>query len=92
MTVGAGDLLGISPVLGQTRMTATARTVAPTQALQLNVGQILTLCEHNPRFGYEFMRRAALAVAKRLNATRLQLIDVFGAQMPDVAGVRRDEG
>jgi len=30
------------------------------------------------------MKRTALALAKRLDATRLQLIDVYGNQMPHV--------
>lgn len=81
-TVTDGDLLGISPVLEQTRVTATARVLTPTTAVQLNAGQILTMCEHNPRFGYEFMRRVALATSIRLSATRLQLMDVFGTEPP----------
>ena len=84
-TVNDGDLLGISPVLEQTRLTATARALSQTLAVELNVGQILTLCEHNPRFGYEFMRRAALATAMRLSATRLQLTDAFGSAAPAAA-------
>jgi CRP-like cAMP-binding protein len=82
LTVSTGELLGWSPVLGQSRLTATARALADTRAIELSGRQLLTLCEHNPRFGYEFMRRAALALAKRLNATRMQLLDVFGNQMP----------
>jgi CRP-like cAMP-binding protein len=84
LTVRDGDLLGWSPVLEQSRVTATARTLSPTRAVEINAGQILTLCEHNPRFGYIFMRRAALALAKRLSATRLQLLDVYGSEMPSV--------
>jgi hypothetical protein len=53
--------------------------------VEINGGQIVTLCEHNPRFGYIFMRRAALAISKRLSATRMQLLDVFGTEMPTVA-------
>ncbi len=78
MTVEAGDLLGISPAVGQARSTGTIRTLAPTEAIELNAGQVLTLCEHNPRFGYEFMRQVAMTISQRLNATRLQLLDVFG--------------
>jgi CRP/FNR family transcriptional regulator, cyclic AMP receptor protein len=81
-TITDGDLLGISPVLEQTRLTATARALSPTVAIQVNARQILTLCEHDPRFGYEFMRRAALALAMRLSATRLQLMNVFGTDLP----------
>ena len=82
LTVGPGELLGWSPLLGQLRFTATARTLAPTELLKVHAGQLLTLCEHNPRFGYEFMRHAAQALAKRLNATRMQLLDVYGQAMP----------
>ena len=87
MTVTAGDLLGISPAVGQTRSTGTIRTLAPTKTIELNAGQVLTMCEHNPRFGYEFMRQVAVAISQRLSATRLQLLDVFGAeQKPDSEG------
>lgn len=81
-TVSQGELLGWSPVLEQARITATARTLCPTTAVEINAGQMITLCEHNPRFGYEFMRRVALALARRLHATRLQLLDIYGYQMP----------
>ena len=72
-------------------LTATARTIVDTTAVQINAGQVLTLCEHNPRFGYEFMRRAAVALAKRLSATRLQLLDVYGTEMPPVAESQEEE-
>lgn len=84
LTVGEGELLGWSPVLEQQRLSATARALTTTQAIKMNGRQILTICEHDPSFGYEFMKRAALALAKRLSATRLQLLDVFGEEMPQV--------
>ena len=76
-TVGAGELLGWSPILGLSEMTATARVLEPTTLLVIDARQLVTLCEHNPRFGYEFMRRTALALSQRLSATRLQLLDVY---------------
>lgn len=86
LTVGEGELLGWSPVLEQERLTATARALTSTRAVKINGRQTLTLCEHDPRFGYEFMKRAALALAKRLSATRLQLLNVYGEEMPAAAG------
>ncbi len=83
LTIGSGELLGWSPMLGQSQLTATARALADTSAIEINAGQLLTICEHNSRFGYELMVRAAGALSKRLNATRLQLVDVYGSQMPD---------
>ena len=88
LTVGAGELLGWSPVLEYGRLTATARAISDAQIIAFSGPQILAICEQNPRFGYEFMKRAALALAKRLNATRLQLLDVFGTQMPTATDER----
>ncbi len=59
MTVGEGELLGWSPVLEQSQLTATARALAATTAVEINASQILTVCEHDPRFGFELMRRSA---------------------------------
>lgn len=83
MTLGKGDLLAWSPVLEGERLTATARTLAPTQMVEIDGPQLVKMGEDDPRLGYEFMKRAALALAKRLNATRLQLVDVYGSQLPD---------
>lgn len=83
-TVGRGELLGWSPVLGLTEMTATARVLEPTTLLVIDARQLAALCEHNPRFGYEFMRRTALALSQRLSATRLQLLDIYQHDLPVV--------
>jgi len=85
LTLGSGELLGWSPALQQEKLTATARAITDTQTLQISGAQLLVLCEQHPRFGYEFMKRAALALAKRLSATRMQLLDVYGSQMPSAA-------
>lgn len=87
-TVGRGELLGWSPVLGLGAMTATARVLDPTILLVIDARQLAALCEHNPRFGYEFMRRTALALSQRLSATRLQLLDVYHHALPAVPGPR----
>lgn len=81
-TVGEAELLGWSPVLSGEKMTATARTLQPTRTVKIGGQQLLALCERDPKFGYEFMRRTALALAKRLTATRLQLLDVFRHELP----------
>jgi CRP-like cAMP-binding protein len=85
LSVGKGELLGWSPVLENERYTATARALTPVRAVRMNGRQILTLCENDPRLGYHFMQRAALALSKRLSATRLQLLNVYGTEMPPVS-------
>ena len=81
-TVGSGELLGWSPILGLVEMTATARAFQPTQVVAIDTKQLNAICEHNPRFGLEFMRRTAQALAQRLSATRLQLLDVYNHELP----------
>jgi CRP-like cAMP-binding protein len=84
-TLGPGELLGWSPILDQQPMTATARALGPTLLIALDAAQILALCAHDPALGYTLMRRTALALAARLNATRLQLLDVYRHELPVVA-------
>ena len=82
LTIGNGELLGWSPVLGQAQLTATARTLESTRAIALQGNEVVNYCEQNPGFGYEFMRCTALALAKRLTATRLQLLDLYHTDPP----------
>ena len=96
LTIGAGDLLGWSSVLGRAHLTSTARALTATEAIELSGERLRNLCEQNPRFGYEFMRRTALALTSRLSTTRLQLLNVFAAETPravdgidDLASSRR---
>jgi len=35
-------------------------------------------CDTDPALGYEFMQRFAAVMVERLQATRLQLLDVYG--------------
>jgi len=76
-TVGPGELLGWSPVLGLGVMSATARAVTPCHVLALDADRILSLADEDPEFVLEFMRRVAITLARRLNATRLQLLEAY---------------
>ena len=84
-TVGPGELLGWSPVLGLGVMTATARAATPCHVLALNADRILSLAEEDPKFVLEFMRRVAITLARRLNATRLQLVEAYQDRSQEVS-------
>lgn len=79
--IGSGDLLGWSPILGRGLMTATARAVTPCRLIALDAEQVRALAERDTRFGMEFFRSMASALADRLHATRLQLPDPRLRQM-----------
>jgi CRP-like cAMP-binding protein len=63
-------------------MTATAIAVEDTEAIAISAERLLEICQLNAQVGYELMRRMALALSKRLLATRLQLLDLFSAEAP----------
>jgi CRP/FNR family transcriptional regulator, cyclic AMP receptor protein len=90
MTVGPGEILGWSSMLEQTRMTATARTLEISRLVELDAAPMLMMCENDLEFGYEIMRRTMFALAKRLSATRMQLLDVYGSQLPNAAHATED--
>jgi CRP/FNR family transcriptional regulator, cyclic AMP receptor protein len=72
-TVGPGELLGWSAVLGLNPMTATTRAVGPCRLAALAVDKLLALWEHDPRLGMAFMRQLAITLADRLRTTRHRL-------------------
>jgi CRP-like cAMP-binding protein len=77
LTLGPGDLLVWSALLGTGRMTATAVALTPTRLLAIPAQALRELCEQDPAFGYQWMRATAEALARRLLATRLQLLDLY---------------
>ena len=85
LTLGPGELVGWSSLLDQSRFTARARTPESARLVEIDVAQLLALCDRDPQFGYEIMRRTALALAKRLSGTRMQLLDAYGTQLPTAA-------
>lgn len=91
LTLGPGELLGWSSVLEQTCFTARARALDHARLVEINVAQLLTMCSHDPQFGYDLMHRTAMALAKRLSATRMQLLNVYGDQFPVVASEFEDK-
>jgi CRP/FNR family cyclic AMP-dependent transcriptional regulator len=82
LTLAPGELLGWSSVLEQLSYTARARAVSDTRLVEINIEQLLALCDRDPKFGFALMRQVAIALAKRLSATRMQLLDVFGEDLP----------
>jgi CRP-like cAMP-binding protein len=76
-TVEPGELLGWSPVLGLGVMSATAHALTSCCALALDARRVLALADEDPKFVLEFMRRTAITLARRLQATRLQLVEAY---------------
>jgi CRP-like cAMP-binding protein len=77
-TVGEGEVVGFSWLFEPYRWQFDARAVEPTTAISLDGVCLRGKCEEDSRLGYELMRRFARVMVARLQATRLQLLDVYG--------------
>jgi CRP/FNR family transcriptional regulator, cyclic AMP receptor protein len=77
LTVGAGELLGWSALLGEGHMTASATALDNTRLVVISGARLRELCETNHAIGVRVMQQVATALSQRLVATRLQLLDLF---------------
>jgi CRP/FNR family transcriptional regulator, cyclic AMP receptor protein len=78
LSLGPGDMLGWSALIGQGLMTTSAVTLDDCELIAISGTKLVEICDRNPEIGYPLMRRTAVALSKRLLATRLQLLDLFG--------------
>ncbi|HEX6985245.1 MAG TPA: cyclic nucleotide-binding domain-containing protein [Planctomycetaceae bacterium] len=82
LTIGPGDVLAWSAVLGGGVMTATAVAVGTVVTAAFDGPALRRLCEAEPAVGYHVMRQLSSALSRRLVATRLQLLDLFAPEQP----------
>jgi CRP/FNR family cyclic AMP-dependent transcriptional regulator len=78
-TLGPGAVLGWSWLFAPYRWHFGASAVETTLAIELDGPGVRSLCEHDPVLGYELVRRFMAVVVERLQATRLRLLDLYGA-------------
>jgi CRP-like cAMP-binding protein len=79
LTLGPGDVVAWSALLGGGIMTATAVALDDVELVELGGPELMSRCRSDPGLGYRLMRGLADALGKRLVATRLQLLDLFAA-------------
>jgi CRP/FNR family transcriptional regulator, cyclic AMP receptor protein len=74
--VGEGEVLGWSWLFPPYYWHFDARTVEPTNAIFFYGTRLRGQCEDDPTFGYDLMKRVAAIVIKRLQTTRVQLLQL----------------
>jgi CRP/FNR family cyclic AMP-dependent transcriptional regulator len=79
-TVRAGEILGVSWLVPPYRLTCDAKAVELTRTITVNAACLREKCDEDHDFGYEMMQRFMPIMVQRLNATRLQLLDVYGTK------------
>jgi CRP-like cAMP-binding protein len=73
-----GEVLGWSWMIPPYKWHFDARAFDLTRALALDAVCLREKCEKDHDLGYELISRFALIFAQRLEATRLQLMDIYG--------------
>ena len=76
-TLHEGDELGWSAILMGRGKHFQARALQPVQALAFDGSTLLDACREDPAFGFALMYRMLGVVSERLQATRLQLLDMY---------------
>lgn len=73
-----GEVLGWSWLVPPYKWHFDARALELTRAIALDGKCLRTKLEEDHDLGYELMKRFTLIIAERLEATRLQLLDIYG--------------
>lgn len=77
-TIESGDLLGWSWLVPPYRVDFDARAVETTRVTSFDATCLRGKFDDDPALGYELMKRFVPVIVERLQATRLQLLDVYG--------------
>ena len=76
-TVGAGELLGWSWIVLPYKCHFSARARETTAAIAMDAGCVREMCLNDHELGYQLYSCFIDLIVHRLQATRLQLMDVY---------------
>jgi CRP-like cAMP-binding protein len=77
-TLHEGDILGWSWLIPPFTWHFDAQAIELTRMIALDGKCLRTKCESDHDLGYELLKRFADILTKRLESTRLQLLDIYG--------------
>jgi CRP/FNR family cyclic AMP-dependent transcriptional regulator len=80
LTVEPGDVVGWSALVPPYRATSTAVTVEPTKLIEFDVPALRRALREDPALAATVYPRVLESVARRLGATRHQLLDLYAHQ------------
>lgn len=77
-TLGPGNVVGLSWLLPPYKWAYDARVVEEVRAIAMDARCLRGKCDADHDLGYEMMMRFVPVLVERLQATRMQLLDVYG--------------
>ncbi|EMP56221.1 putative Crp/Fnr family transcriptional regulator [Marinobacter santoriniensis NKSG1] len=78
-TLHDGDVVGVSWVLPPYHWSSDARAMSLTRAIAMDAHCLRKKCDEDPALGYAVLKRLLPILTSRLNATQMQILDVYGA-------------
>lgn len=84
-TVEDDQVLGWSWLVPPHQWFLDARAVMPTSAIALDGVCIRGKCDDDPELGYAVMQRVAQVMYRRLQSTRVRLLDLYGGGRADAS-------
>ena len=79
-TLGEGEVVGVSWLIPPYRWSYDAKALELIRAIAMDAACLRGKCEADHDLGYEMMKRFMPVLIQRLQATRLQILDVYGEQ------------
>ena len=76
-TLHHGDVLGWSWIVPPYRTAFDARAVEATRSIAFDGACLRGKCEHDPALGFALLRLLAAAFTRRLQDTRMRLLDLY---------------
>lgn len=80
LTIEPGDVFGWSTLVPPYRSTSTATAIEPVEAIVFEAAGIRAALRTDCQLAIALYPRLLVAVSRRLNATRHQLLDLFAAE------------
>lgn len=77
-TLHENDLVGWSWLLAPYRTHVDVRATGTVHTIAFDGACLRRKCDADPVLGYDLLRRFAVIIVERLQATRLRLVDVYG--------------
>ncbi len=79
-TLGEGEIAGLSWLIPPYRWAYDAKALDLTRAVAMDAACLRQKCEADHDLGYEMMKRFMPVLIQRLQATRMQILDVYGSR------------
>jgi len=85
-SVGEGEVLDWPWLIPPHRWMCDARATEPARVVALDSACLRGKCEADPQLGYRVMQRVAQEMARRLHATQVRLLDLYGVPKSRATG------